>query len=411
MDKKKVILFIFIAALLIRIFFAYLGFSYPKPEFPGSDSMRFDTIALNLSLGKGFVANGVPATDRAPFYVFFLAVIYFIFGHNYLAVIFFQSVISALTCVVVFGIAKKIFSVDIAIFSSILCAIFPPLIGINNYIISEPIYTFLSCVMIYYFLQFLENPCFKNSLIAGSSFGIGMLSRPFLVFLFILTVFSMFVYNIRNKVKKSIFLILVFLFVGLFVTAPWAIRNYVISKRFIPITMYAGFNFYAATAVDEVTYRKINAEWNPGQGEWEYVKLALSSIGNHPLGYITVSLRRFFNAAIHSYTDALGLEKIETAEHGYKFFIRGVITWPFLIRAVMISCCMVIYIFALFGFFSNNYVVGSFAKRYVLYFLFTYLFLITFISPATTRFYSPAYPLVLIFSSQTIYRLFLRRIM
>lgn len=87
---------LFLIALSVRVIYVLQGY-----EVPPQDTLDYDEIALNLLRGDGFVARenwfGFELRSwRAPFYPFFLALVYGIFGYHHLAVRLVQCVVGAL---------------------------------------------------------------------------------------------------------------------------------------------------------------------------------------------------------------------------------------------------------------------------------------------------------------------------
>ena len=84
MKKEKAVLILILIGLLLVG--GYLFFSDPEPI--KHDSARYETIALNLSKGRGFTGgdpgfmNYQAATFSAPLYPWFLGLTYRLFGHH-----------------------------------------------------------------------------------------------------------------------------------------------------------------------------------------------------------------------------------------------------------------------------------------------------------------------------------------
>jgi 4-amino-4-deoxy-L-arabinose transferase-like glycosyltransferase len=111
-NKLKQILFvIFMMALFLRLLAVFSQKEIDK--LPTSDAAGYDEMAVNLASGNGLsqFINGsiVPIAYRTPVYPMFLAGIYSIFGHNYIAVKIIQAVIGALLCIVIFLISNIIY--------------------------------------------------------------------------------------------------------------------------------------------------------------------------------------------------------------------------------------------------------------------------------------------------------------
>ena len=88
-----------------------------------------DAVGWNLANGHGYTASQteprVPGIFRTPGYPFFLAFIYMIFGHSYVNVYFAQAVLDSFSAVVLYRIASRYVSTEIAILSGFLYALYP----------------------------------------------------------------------------------------------------------------------------------------------------------------------------------------------------------------------------------------------------------------------------------------------
>src|SRR2546425_890782 len=89
-------------ALLVRILFNMYVMGFEDSGFQlYPDSKDYDALGLSLASGSGFADNHSPNTYRPPGYPFFLATIYGRLGHHYAAVTVIQSVLGALTCLMI----------------------------------------------------------------------------------------------------------------------------------------------------------------------------------------------------------------------------------------------------------------------------------------------------------------------
>lgn len=138
---KGQILVILILALFLRVIFALFIFT---PEVSKSDAANFDQIAWNLRCGQGYsLSPPEPAIDRPPLFTFFLALIYFLFGHSHAAVRVAQGIVGSLTCAVVYIIGKNIFDKTIGYWAAFIVAVHPLLIGMTTFLLSEVLCAFL----------------------------------------------------------------------------------------------------------------------------------------------------------------------------------------------------------------------------------------------------------------------------
>lgn len=235
-NYRKVLILIFLLAFTIRLIFAlYIS------EIPASDAYVYDQLAISLSQDKGYVnVDGTAHSFYPPFYPFFLSIIYRFFGHNYAAVMIVQSVIGALTCVLVYSIGRRLGGAMAGALSACLCAVYPPFIKSAGLLLTELLFTFLLSLIVYYLLKIRENTHYKDCIMLGLLLGISALTKSALVILsiFIIPVFI----NKEDALKKYIVVVLFFALV----ISPWVIRNYSIYHKFVPIATQGGITFYSS---------------------------------------------------------------------------------------------------------------------------------------------------------------------
>ena len=97
-NRAKILFGIFIVALFLRLSAVFSQEEIDK--IPKSDAAGYDQMAVNLASGNGLsqLRDGsmVPIVYRPPVYPMFLAGIYSIFGHHYIAAKIIQAIIGAL---------------------------------------------------------------------------------------------------------------------------------------------------------------------------------------------------------------------------------------------------------------------------------------------------------------------------
>jgi 4-amino-4-deoxy-L-arabinose transferase-like glycosyltransferase len=248
---KKTLLVIFILALFLRIFSVVT--QEKSRRLPSSDAKEFDNISSNIASGYGFSRDigdsKVATTRRTPLYPLFVGGLYFIFGHNYIAVKLMQALLGALFCMVVFFITDLIYSdTQISIIAALVTAVYKPFIsgfyyyGGPAYILSEYFYMFILGVTILIFLEFIKKETRIFGILSGIFIGLTILTRPeFITYpvLLLLYLFCISKQSVKQILKKYL---MVYLFIFLTV-APWTIRNYIVSGKFIPLSTLNGQMF------------------------------------------------------------------------------------------------------------------------------------------------------------------------
>src|SRR3970040_926512 len=118
---RNVLLFIFVFSFVLRLI--YLLEIQANPHFYNLtlDPLYHDTWAKQIA-GGDWMGNQV--FFGAPFYPYFLAVLYKIFDHHLFLVRLIQHLIGCISMVLIFLVAKKIFDRKVAILASIIAATF-----------------------------------------------------------------------------------------------------------------------------------------------------------------------------------------------------------------------------------------------------------------------------------------------
>ncbi|MFC1621060.1 ArnT family glycosyltransferase [Candidatus Omnitrophota bacterium] len=262
---KKILFFIFILALFLRLFTVFT--QEESKKVPYSDAKEYDSIAVNLVSGHGYSkdidAPKIPTSRRVPVYPLFLASVYAIFGHSYMAVKIIQAILGALLCIVVFLIANMVYSDKFtAVTASFITAIYKPFVsGFNYYggpalLLSEYFFMFILALTILTILFFIKNENKGLGALSGIFIGLTILTRPEFALYPILLVFYLFLksqLSVKRFIKKYF---IVYFFIALTLT-PWIIRNYAIYKKFIPLSTLGGYVF-------------LHGNNSLARGGWEY---------------------------------------------------------------------------------------------------------------------------------------------
>ncbi|MDI6767599.1 MAG: glycosyltransferase family 39 protein [Bacteroidota bacterium] len=131
-------LIIFIAFTLRITSISYLQL------YPTSDAFEFHTLAKNLSEGNGFTLDNIPTAYRAPGYPLFLSVIYKLFGPNILIGQIAQAGLETIQCLLLFLLGRLLYSSLAGLISAAFWAAFPVSVVQSNFLMPEPLFTFLT---------------------------------------------------------------------------------------------------------------------------------------------------------------------------------------------------------------------------------------------------------------------------
>ena len=232
---------IFLLALVIR--FVYLNQIISTPVFNGlaADSEEYETFARTILAGN-FTPKDIIYLN--PFYPFFLALIYLIFGHNPLSVVIIQGIIDSISALLIYYIASKLFSKGVGLVAAFIYACYGIAIFYTGILLAPTVIIFLTLLFIASLIIAEEKGKLLIFFIAGILFGMMVLARPNnLLFLTFLPLWFFSPLKKKLGMRKSI-QGLVVLLVGFFmVVSLITLRNYMIEKRFSS-SATAGVLFY-----------------------------------------------------------------------------------------------------------------------------------------------------------------------
>jgi len=233
-----------------------------------SDMRTYDLLAKNLVEDNiyGFEDGpGAWRSYRPPLYPFFMSVLYRAAGYSYPTVRIVQAFLAALSCLLLFFLARELTGRGTALIAAFLFAVDFSLIHASGLFLSENLYLPLSLTIILLLIRGFQNGNIPAFIGAGVAGGMAALCRPtiipFLALSFLPPVMLMF--SIRLRCRDRAFLVdkqedsndistqtapilrvvggwlLMLLFTGL-VVLPWTARNYRIHHAFVPISTNAG---------------------------------------------------------------------------------------------------------------------------------------------------------------------------
>lgn len=238
-----IILAIFTLALLPRVFCPfYSGISAPN------DTDGYDKLAMSVLGGKGFALDGELTSFHEPFYSYFLAAVYYLFGHSYIVIKVMQGILGSVTCVIIFLISKRVFNLKVAVISALIACFYPAFVKSAGHLMTENLFTFIFIIAIFYLLKYTQKQDFHNLIFLGIALGIAALTRSVILFLPLLIILLFIkrdILSIRGF-RKYILSVVVFILCFLLPIIPWTLRNWQVHHRFIPICTKGGLVLYSS---------------------------------------------------------------------------------------------------------------------------------------------------------------------
>jgi len=395
-DKKKLILLaILLVSLCIRLFYVL---HLPQIEVE-SDPKGYDEIALSLvERGEFSEWRLNQRIARPPGYPLLLAGIYSLFGHSYLAVRVWHSLFGTLTVLFVYLICVRFLKLErIAFLAAALVGLHPALIGYTGILYTETVFAFFLVICIYFLQRTISEEKLSHFLFSGSFLGLAALtSSRIIYFPFLFLIISLLFLETKKRVILKRWLIMVFFM--LLTIAPWTIRNYLVTGKFILLENYHKAALWFATNpydVHEWGDERIN-QLIEGRTPVEYERIMYEEgkryLREHPFIYLKNSCRRFFRLWVSGHSNLFsGFEK------SFVYAWKNSNFKLFAIKFLFLAFNLFVLSFGFLGIFlTSKY---QFKDYIVVLSPIIYLTLLHSLTVAAPRLSVPIIPFILIFSA------------
>lgn len=247
-------------------------------------------IAENILRGNGFVhspdtpsATVTGQLAREPVYALFLALILSVFGELDPYMMLLQTLINSLTCLVVYCIARRTFNRQLALLACFLYAVYPFASWYVSRVAYETLLGFLVALLTLALVYLFERLSLTRALTVGFVLGVTVLCKgTYLLFPFALMPGLMIRFGAKNRNVISCWLIVTLTMCALL--SPWIVRNYLISREFVPVSSHGGIVFLLGNKVIEsYSLRENTAGDLPGEeSDKIYYEIQKSIRSQHP---------------------------------------------------------------------------------------------------------------------------------
>jgi len=183
--------------------------------------------------GQGIMDPKYPVFTP-PLYAILIALGSWVFGQDQLPIIALQILADSSTTCVVFLIIREILGFKTALLTAALVVVYPFSIYASLYIGSETLFTFFLSCFVLFFLRAASSSGFFWYLLAGSALGVATLTRGTTQFFpLVIPLLLFLMYRVITKQMLLGYLGLCICFA--LCIAPWAVRNYIVLKAFVPV--------------------------------------------------------------------------------------------------------------------------------------------------------------------------------
>ncbi len=233
------------------------------------DERDYNTLAKNLvQYGEFAFEPGEPTSLRPPLYPALVAGTYRLFGlDNFQAVRLLQAVLSLINAFLLYRLARFAFSHRVGLWAAGLYCFYPSLLGFNNLLLTEVLFTFLYCAFCALVFRSLQRNSILSLAAAGVVLGLAALARS-TAFLFppILVVFLLL--SFPGTWRRRLLAVGAVLAAFAATTAPWAVRNTRLHKTFVAIDHQGARNFMIGNYQHTPLYRSWTGAEFTGDDSW-----------------------------------------------------------------------------------------------------------------------------------------------
>ncbi|MEK7659274.1 MAG: glycosyltransferase family 39 protein [Patescibacteria group bacterium] len=300
-----------IAIILLLGFIATVSYAFYFHVKPSVDAKAYDSIAWSIVQGTGYTETTSLLPDSAigrlgPGYEFFLAAIYWVFGHQLWIVWIIQSILHTASAFIVYCLIRRLYFNDNAEKYAAIGAgfyiFFIDLLEFPAMLLTETLYLFLVLSGIYFALLMWEKPALRNVLTTSALFTLALLVRPPVTIL-MLVAFG-FLMSRRLWRYAAIFAV-----TAVIILTPWTVRNYLKYQRFIVTSAILGYDVWVGNSPDskyigELTATEEIDRYTAEEGLFAANKRGIREVLNlalkHPLEFIKLQLVKtsiYFSAA------------------------------------------------------------------------------------------------------------------
>ena len=255
-NSNKLIIIILFLAFLLRLIFCLVIFP-PLVEQKGEElgwvidgklaADPYDSIAKNILAGKGYVDDSNRINfERLPLYIYFLVVVYKVWGFELWKLQIIQSILDTISCFLIFLISLKIFrDKTSALLAAFLYAIYFKIISTVAKPCTEPIYILLLLIFLYVFSLSFRKSKGIFPFFSGLLLGMMTLCKP-ITLLFPAVIIAIYFYKLKKFFLKKVLLFLVGFII---LILPLFVRNYVLEGK-VFFSTGGGKMLYMGTAFD-----------------------------------------------------------------------------------------------------------------------------------------------------------------
>jgi 4-amino-4-deoxy-L-arabinose transferase-like glycosyltransferase len=228
-------------AFALRLIYVIQYQSSPFFDHPIMDSRNHDLWARSILSGEPFLP-GHPYF-RAPLYPWFLATCYRLFGGGYFMPRLLQACMGALSCGLVFLIARRFYGRWAGVVAGAIASTFWLMLYFDGELLDVPLSALLDLLFLYLLALALETGSLRRYGACGLALGLAAIARPNILLVGVLAV-AWVLWTQRRDARPALRRVAVLAIACCVPILPVTLRNAIAGHDFVPIASQGGLNLY-----------------------------------------------------------------------------------------------------------------------------------------------------------------------
>ena len=235
---------IFCIALLVRIVY---NLTVAHDYYPLHDSLGYQIIAFNILDKHCFCLSPqnttVSTVTRVPLWPLVISGVSLIAGRANIFDRLFLSCADAGTCVLIYLFARDLFNNRLGLIAGLIACVYPALYIYTGWMYAETLFTFLLTAICYcvFRIQRNEGKSRRLWILCGVLLALLALTRPNgIVVAGLVILWAVFLVWRKRLPKRALINAALATLIACALIAPWTIRNYLVSHRFVPLAIGDG---------------------------------------------------------------------------------------------------------------------------------------------------------------------------
>lgn len=230
---RRILLALFSLALGLRILYAAVVGTDPDIN-PNPITYEY-RVAEKIVSGTESLFR--PFSPVAPGYTLFLAGIFAVAGAHFWLIVFVQAVLGGITAIVLYRLGEKCLGRWVGFFSALWFCVYVQQMHFSCQMLRDTLAT--TVLMIFAYLISRYRNKMRGAAWTGLTYVVLVHVEPLYLFFFPLLAVFFFCCATRHRLLNAQFTF-VFLFTVLILSTPWTLRNYLVYKDFVPVSLETG---------------------------------------------------------------------------------------------------------------------------------------------------------------------------